>query len=185
MTCGAKVDVASARACWWALARLCAPPPHAHPARAQTSASADPSHDHSLETRASRPPSQSALFGREMRRYVCGRQSYPSPDTERAGRRSLERLVAWSEARFGAPVDEAEPGAEEAERVQRILRESAAPDYWFAASRDGNREAHYRGAHLALLWPACLCTGVSMGKKIGCPCACSVGVVVHAPVVQH
>jgi len=163
VTCGAKVDVASARACG-GRSRVCARPRPMHILRAQTSASADPSHHHSLETRASRPPSQSALFGRGMRRYICGRQSYPNPDTERAGRRSLERLVAWSEARFGAPVDEAEPGAEEAERVQRILRESAAPDYWFAASRDGNREAHYRGAPVALLWPACLCTGVLHGN---------------------
>jgi len=89
---------------------------------------------------------------------------HPKPDMEHTGRRSLERLVAWSEARFGAPVDEAEPGAEEAERVQRILRESAAPDYWFAASRDGNREAHYRGAPPALLWPAqLLCRELSDG----------------------
>ena len=29
-----------------------------------------------------------------------------------------------------------------------ILEEPQSPDYWFAASRDGNREAHYRGAHL-------------------------------------
>ena len=29
-----------------------------------------------------------------------------------------------------------------------ILAEPASPSYWFAASRDGNREGHYRGPHL-------------------------------------
>ena len=50
--------------------------------------------------------------------------------------------------RFAARVDEAEPAPAERERVERILLEAADPDYWFAASRDGNREAHYRGAPL-------------------------------------
>ena len=34
---------------------------------------------------------------------------------------------------------------EEKERVLRITAESDNEDYWFAASRDGNRETHYRG----------------------------------------
>ena len=29
-----------------------------------------------------------------------------------------------------------------------ILAEPSSPTYWFEASRDGNREAHYRGPHL-------------------------------------
>ncbi|KAK9826359.1 hypothetical protein WJX81_001998 [Elliptochloris bilobata] len=62
--------------------------------------------------------------------------------------RSLERVIAQTEVRFAASVDEAEPEAAERERVERILLEAADPDYWFAASRDGNREAHYRGTHL-------------------------------------
>lgn len=73
-------------------------------------------------------------------------------------RRSLERLIAWSEVRFGALVDEAEPADAERQRVERILLEAHAPDYWFAASRDGNREAHYRGASFScsewLAWAA-------------------------------
>jgi hypothetical protein len=32
--------------------------------------------------------------------------------------------------------------------VASILAEPESPGYWFAASRDGNRESHYRGAHL-------------------------------------
>jgi hypothetical protein len=31
------------------------------------------------------------------------------------------------------------------ERVSELVGESLAPDYWFAASKDGCREAHYRG----------------------------------------
>ena len=34
---------------------------------------------------------------------------------------------------------------EESERVKAITAECHAEDYWFAASRDGNRESHYRG----------------------------------------
>ena len=37
---------------------------------------------------------------------------------------------------------------EERVRVDKVLAECREPDYWFAASRDGNREAHYRGAAL-------------------------------------
>lgn len=46
------------------------------------------------------------------------------------------------------PVDASPPAPEEHARVEAILAESTAPDYWFAASKDGNREGHYRGAHL-------------------------------------
>ncbi len=60
--------------------------------------------------------------------------------------RSLERLVSWQEVAFSGEVDMAEPEAEETKRVDRIMAEAEAPDYWFAASRDGNREGHYRGA---------------------------------------
>ena len=59
--------------------------------------------------------------------------------------------------RFAARVDAAEPAAAERERVERILLEAHAPDYWFAASRDGNREAHYRGACVLLCVPPLSC----------------------------
>ena len=29
--------------------------------------------------------------------------------------------------------------------MDKVLAECKDPDYWFAASRDGNRESHYRG----------------------------------------
>ncbi len=53
--------------------------------------------------------------------------------------------MAWQETLFAETLDPSEPLAEEAERVARIMTEQDAPDYWFAASRDGNREGHYRG----------------------------------------
>jgi len=46
------------------------------------------------------------------------------------------------------PVDASPPTPEEHSRVEAILAEAASPDYWFAASRDGNREGHYRAPHL-------------------------------------
>lgn len=59
--------------------------------------------------------------------------------------RSLERLVAWQEVGFSGELDLSAPELEETDRVDRIMAEAEAPDYWFAASRDGNREGHYRG----------------------------------------
>lgn len=53
--------------------------------------------------------------------------------------------MSWQEVGFCGEVDESLPEAEETERVDRIMAEAEAPDYWFAASRDGNRESHYRG----------------------------------------
>ena len=64
--------------------------------------------------------------------------------------RSLERALSVRDVAFDgtAPVDPSPPAPEEHARVANILAESTAPDYWFAASRDGNREGHYRGGHL-------------------------------------
>ena len=55
-------------------------------------------------------------------------------------------MVSWQEVAFAPAQDDSEPVAEEAERVARILCEADDPNYWWAASKDGNREAHYRGA---------------------------------------
>ncbi len=43
------------------------------------------------------------------------------------------------------PIDMSEPSSEERARVDGILKEAEDPDYWFLASKDGNREGHYRG----------------------------------------
>jgi hypothetical protein len=64
--------------------------------------------------------------------------------------RSLERALSVRDVPFdgAAPIDPSPPSPEEHARVQTILAEAAGEDYWFAASRDGNREGHYRGHHL-------------------------------------
>ena len=64
--------------------------------------------------------------------------------------RSLERPLCCRDVPFAAgPTDDAAPLAEDHQRVLDIVAEADDDDYWFAASRDGNREAHYRGACLA------------------------------------
>lgn len=42
-------------------------------------------------------------------------------------------------------VDGRQPSAEQADYVRKVVAEWDAPDYWFDASKDGNREMHYRG----------------------------------------
>jgi hypothetical protein len=50
------------------------------------------------------------------------------------------------------PVDATEPSAEEQQRVAGIIAEADDPGYWFHASRDGSREAHYRGKPSGCWW---------------------------------
>lgn len=71
--------------------------------------------------------------------------------------RSLERVVArqrlallgggggGNDGGNGAgPLDASPPAEEEVARVAAVLAEADDPDYWYHASRDGGREAHYR-----------------------------------------
>ena len=60
--------------------------------------------------------------------------------------RSLERLLSIREITFLKVKDASAPAPEEHQRVLSILSEADDDDYWFAASRDGNRAAHYIGA---------------------------------------
>lgn len=62
--------------------------------------------------------------------------------------RSLERLLTCQPILFRGGIDGSPPHVEELSRVAGIVAEQEAPDYWFAASKDGHRESHYRGAHL-------------------------------------
>ena len=63
--------------------------------------------------------------------------------------RSLEGLLCCRDIPFAAgPIDGAGPLAEDHRRVLNIVAEADDDDYWFAASRDGNREGHYRGTAL-------------------------------------
>ena len=71
--------------------------------------------------------------------------------------RSLERVLSCRDVPFeAAQPDSAEPLQPDHQRVLTILAEGDDDDYWFAASRDGNREAHYRGAHMCALLGASL-----------------------------
>ena len=54
--------------------------------------------------------------------------------------------MSWHTIPFAAELDGSDPQQEELDRVTRIMCEADADDYWFAASKDGNREGHYRGA---------------------------------------
>ena len=53
--------------------------------------------------------------------------------------------MSWAEVPFAPSVDSSEPTEEEVVRVEKILSEADDDDYWFAASKDGNRISHYRG----------------------------------------
>ncbi len=53
--------------------------------------------------------------------------------------------MSWAEVPFATSVDSSEPTEEEVARVEKILAEADDDDYWFAASKDGNRISHYRG----------------------------------------
>ena len=59
--------------------------------------------------------------------------------------RSLERYITWHEVQFDGGQSWHQASPEEADRVRHIVGEADHPDYWFSASKDGNRETHYRG----------------------------------------
>lgn len=42
-------------------------------------------------------------------------------------------------------MDSLDIAPEEAKRVEEVIAESESESYWYAASKDGNRESHYRG----------------------------------------
>ncbi|KAK9813428.1 hypothetical protein WJX73_008260 [Symbiochloris irregularis] len=62
--------------------------------------------------------------------------------------RSLERVISWHEVAFSATASKVGPSEEEISRVQAVVAEADAPDYWISASKDGNREQHYRGGFI-------------------------------------
>jgi hypothetical protein len=59
--------------------------------------------------------------------------------------RCCERLLSERSIEFRGGEDASPASPEEAERVRLIVGEASQDDYWFAASRDGNRASHYRG----------------------------------------
>ncbi|KXZ55125.1 hypothetical protein GPECTOR_3g277 [Gonium pectorale] len=62
-------------------------------------------------------------------------------------RRLLEHMVPLQR---GAAPDARHPEPEEAERVRGVVAEADSPGYWFNASKDGNRESHYRSSYLGV-----------------------------------
>lgn len=58
--------------------------------------------------------------------------------------RCLERVISRHVMPLQLPTDLADAPAHEFERVQGVVAEAEDENYWFHASRDGNREKHYR-----------------------------------------
>lgn len=64
--------------------------------------------------------------------------------------RCLERVISRHVVQLLQPADLADAAADEVQRVQGVVAEADDEDYWFHASRDGNRENHYRNAALGV-----------------------------------
>ena len=61
-------------------------------------------------------------------------------------------------------VDSLDIAPEEAKRVEEVIAESESESYWYAASKDGNRESHYRGTfHFAF---SCMTMAHSQTTKL-------------------
>ena len=54
-------------------------------------------------------------------------------------------MISCHEVAFTKQQEKAAPAQEERERVLAVVAEADDPEYWFSASKDGNREQHYRG----------------------------------------
>lgn len=59
--------------------------------------------------------------------------------------RSLERTLSTQTMQLAGTSTQSGVRAEAVAAVDRVIREWDEDDYWFHASKDGNREAHYRG----------------------------------------
>ena len=61
--------------------------------------------------------------------------------------RSLEKYLELSKVPFSSEdqLSESMPSQQEQDNVQAVLQEADHPSYWVSASKDGNRESHYRG----------------------------------------
>ena len=63
--------------------------------------------------------------------------------------RCLERILHKHTLQLSDKFDEAGPSPAEQDIVKKVIAEADDPEYWFAASKDGNHELHYRGEVLA------------------------------------
>ena len=59
--------------------------------------------------------------------------------------RSLERCIDCQDVQLPGPIDNAKPSIVQQANVKAVLGEAEDPNYWVSASKDGNRESHYRG----------------------------------------
>jgi hypothetical protein len=61
--------------------------------------------------------------------------------------RSLEKYLELSNVPLSSEdqLDDSMPCQQEQDNVQAVLQEADHPSYWVSASKDGNRESHYRG----------------------------------------
>ncbi|KAF6251300.1 hypothetical protein COO60DRAFT_1561459 [Scenedesmus sp. NREL 46B-D3] len=64
--------------------------------------------------------------------------------------RCLERVVSRRVVQLQQPADLSGASADEAARVQGVVAEADDDNYWFHASRDGNRDNHYRNPALGV-----------------------------------
>ncbi|KAL0029394.1 hypothetical protein WJX77_004302 [Trebouxia sp. C0004] len=64
--------------------------------------------------------------------------------------RSLEKYLELLKVPLSSEdqLDDSMPSQQEQDNVQAVLQEADHPSYWVSASRDGNRESHYRGPAL-------------------------------------
>ena len=56
-------------------------------------------------------------------------------------------MLSCQEVQMAVPFDGSVATVKEQMHVDAIVREAEQPEYWFAASRDGNRASHYTGQH--------------------------------------
>lgn len=61
------------------------------------------------------------------------------------GHRSLERQITKKRVELILPIDTRGPEADQLAKVTQVVSESENEDYWFFASKDGSRAAHYQG----------------------------------------
>lgn len=61
--------------------------------------------------------------------------------------RSLEKYLELSKVPLSSEdqLNDSMPSQQEQDNVQAVLQEADCPSYWVSASKDGNRESHYRG----------------------------------------
>lgn len=64
--------------------------------------------------------------------------------------RSLERVISKQTIPLATATDLSDATATEQAYVSKVVAEADDPDYWYHASRDGNRQNHYQGSALGV-----------------------------------